>query len=156
MTLEQENEAFEKIWDDLMDEHQIKPEFPPKGFVLGGQPGAGKSNLIKMINAQLNGNVLVVNGDEFRRYHPNFDEIQAQYGKESAKHTAEFSGKMTGRVIDQALKEGYNIVVEGTFRTPETPIKTLNDMQQHGYQTAVYLQTAPSEVSCQCTLERYD
>ena len=52
MTLEQENEAFEKIWDDLMDEHQIKPESPPKGFVLGGQPGAGKSNLIKMINAQ--------------------------------------------------------------------------------------------------------
>lgn len=156
MTLEQENEAFEKIWDDLMDEHQIKPELPPKGFVLGGQPGAGKSNLIKMINAQLNGNVLVVNGDEFRRYHPNFDEIQAQYGKESAKHTAEFSGKMTGRVIDQALKEGYNIVVEGTFRTPETPIKTLNDMQQHGYQTAVYLQTAPSEVSWQGTLERYD
>lgn len=36
MTLEQENEAFEKIWDDLMDEHQIKPELPPKGFVLGG------------------------------------------------------------------------------------------------------------------------
>ena len=92
MTLEQENEAFEKIWDDLMDEHQIT-ESPPKGFVLGGQPGAGKSNLIKMINAQLNGNVLVVNGDEFRRYHPNFDEMQAQYGKDSAKHTAEFSGK---------------------------------------------------------------
>ena len=69
---------------------------------------------------------------------------------------AEFSGKMTGRVIEQALKEGYNIVVEGTFRTPETPIKTLNDMQQHGYQTAVYLQTAPSEVSWQGTLERYD
>ena len=64
--------------------------------------------------------------------------------------------EMTGRVIDQALKEGYNIVVEGTFRTPETPIKTLNDMQQHGYQTAVYLQTAPSEVSWQGTLERYD
>ena len=41
-----------------------------------------------MINAQLNGNVLVVNGDEFRRYHPNFDEIQAQYGKDSAKHTS--------------------------------------------------------------------
>ena len=29
-------------------------------------------------------------------------------------------------------------------------------MQQHGYQTAVYLQTAPSEVSWQGTLERYD
>ena len=44
MTPEQEKEAFEKIWDDLMDEHQIKPEALPKGFGLGGQPGAGKSS----------------------------------------------------------------------------------------------------------------
>lgn len=156
MTLEQEKEAFEKIWDDLMDEHQIKPEAFPKGFVLGGQPGAGKSNLIKKINAEMNGNLLIVNGDEFRRYHPEFDRIQAQYGKDSAKYTAEFSGKMTGWVIEKALTEGYNLVVEGTFRTPDIPIKTLDDMRQHGYQTAVYIQTAPSEVSWQGTLERYN
>jgi ATP-dependent 26S proteasome regulatory subunit len=60
MTLEQENEAFEKIWDDLMDEHQIKPESPPKGFVLGGQPGAGKSNLIKMINGCMFGRIFAI------------------------------------------------------------------------------------------------
>lgn len=155
MTLEQGKEAFEKIWDDLLDEHQIRPEAFPKGFVLGGQPGAGKSNLIKKINEEMCGNVLIVNGDEFRRYHPEFDGIQAQYGKDSAKHTAEFSGKMTGWVIEKALKEGYNLVVEGTFRTPDTPIKTLDDMRQKGYQTAAYIQTAPSEVSWQGTLERY-
>ena len=93
MTLEQENEAFEKIWDDLMDEHQIKPELPPKGFVLGGQPGAGKSNLIKMINAQLNGNVLVVNGDEFRRYHPNLMRYRLNMAKNLPNIQPNFQGK---------------------------------------------------------------
>nr|WP_314461053.1 zeta toxin family protein [uncultured Neisseria sp.] len=70
-----------------------------------------------------------------------------QYGKDFAKHTAYFLREMTGSFIEQALGKGYNIVVEGTFRMPESSIKTLKDMQQRGYQTVVYLQTAPSEVS---------
>lgn len=57
-----------------------------------------------------------------------------QYGKDFAKYKAYFLKEMTGSFIEQVLEEGYNIVAEGTFRTPETPIKTLNDMQQHGYQ----------------------
>lgn len=79
----------------------------------------------------------------------------SQYGIDSPKHTAAFSGHMTERVIEKALREGYNISVEGTFRTTETPMRTLEDMREHGYETAVYIQTAPSEVSWQSTLERY-
>ncbi|QNT58403.1 zeta toxin family protein [Neisseria musculi] len=123
--------------------------------MLGGQPGAGKSNLVRKINAELGGNLLVVNGDEFRRYHPDFDEIQAKYGKDAPKHTAAFSGAMTEKVIAKALSEGYNISVEGTFRTAEVPMGTLDQMRAHGYETAVYIQTAPAEVSWQSTIERY-
>ena len=122
---------------------------------MGGQPGAGKSNLVGIIRQELNRNVPIINGDEFRRYHPNFDGIQEQYGIDSPKHTAAFSGHMTERVIEKALREGYNISVEGTFRTTETPMRTLEKMREHGYETAVYIQTAPSEVSWQSTLERY-
>lgn len=146
---------FRHLWNDLISEQQVSPVKSPKGFVLGGQPGAGKSNLVGIIRQELNRNVLVINGDEFRRYHPNFDNIQEQNGIDSPKHTAAFSGHMTERVIEKALREGYNISVEGTFRTTETPMRTLEDMREHGYETAVYIQTAPSEVSWQSTLERY-
>ena len=146
---------FRHLWNDLISEQQVSPVKSPKGFVLGGQPGAGKSNLVGIIRQELNRNVLIINGDEFRRYHPNFEGIQEQYGIDSPKHTAAFSGHMTERVIEKALREGYNISVEGTFRTTETPMRTLEDMREHGYETAVYIQTAPSEVSWQSTLERY-
>lgn len=146
---------FRHLWNDLISEQQVSPVKSPKGFVLGGQPGAGKSNLVGIIRQELNRNVLVINGDEFRRYHPNFDGIQEQYGIDSPKHTAAFSGHMTERVIEKALREGYNISVEGTFRTTETPMRTLEKMREQGYETAVYIQTAPSEVSWQSTLERY-
>lgn len=146
---------FRHLWNDLISEQQVSPVKSPKGFILGGQPGAGKSNLVGIIRQELNRNVLIINGDEFRRYHPNFEGIQEQYGIDSPKHTAAFSGHMTERVIEKALREGYNISVEGTFRTTETPMRTLEDMREHGYETAVYIQTAPSEVSWQSTLERY-
>ncbi|MBQ9183335.1 MAG: zeta toxin family protein [Neisseriaceae bacterium] len=145
------------IWYELLDDyHLAKPCVNPQGFVLGGQPGAGKSNLLKQIENRLNGNVLIINADEFRRYHPQFDEIQAQYGDDAPKHTAEFSGKMAERVLNKALTEHYNIAIEGTFRTAETPLNTLDLMKSHGYKTAVHIQTCPKSLSWQSTIKRYN
>ena len=151
------SKEFKKIWDDLLDDyHLAKPCTNPQGFVLGGQPGAGKSNLLKQIENRLNGNVLIINADEFRRYHPQFDEIQAQYGDDAPKHTAEFSGKMAEQILNKALTEHYNIAIEGTFRTAQTPLNTLDLMKSHGYQTAVHIQICPKEISWQSTIKRYN
>ena len=108
------------------------------------------------IGLELHRDLLIINGDEFRRYHPDFDQIQLQYGKDAPKHTAAFSAKMTELVLDRTLREQYNVSIEGTFRTAEVPMATLDKMREHGYQTAVHIQTAPTEVSWQSTLERYD
>ncbi|RAX56975.1 hypothetical protein CCZ01_07940 [Helicobacter monodelphidis] len=58
---------FERIWEQeigsanpLVTPHQQNP----KGFVLGGQPGAGKSALIQKVKEQLQGNVVVINADD--------------------------------------------------------------------------------------------
>jgi zeta toxin len=156
ISINQENEAFNKIWAGLTSDKSIKQTETPKGYVLGGQPGAGKSNLITLIQKRNNYNILVINGDEFRQYHPKFNEIQAEYGKDAPKHTAEFAGRMTGRVIEKALEQKLNIVVEGTFRTAETPLKTLSDMKENNYSTSVYIMTTSAQKSWNGTLERYD
>ena len=151
------SKEFKKIWDDLLDDyHLAKPCVNPQGFVLGGQPGAGKSNLLKQIENRLNGNVLIINADEFRRYHPQFDEIQAQYGDDAPKYTAKFSGKMAEQILNNALTEHYNIAIEGTFRTAQTPLNTLDLMKSQGYKTAVHIQTCPKSLSWQSTIKRYN
>ena len=48
----------------------------PKAFVLGGQPGAGKTGLQKIMEAKCNGNLIVLNGDEFRELHPDYIALQ--------------------------------------------------------------------------------
>jgi len=51
----------------------------PQGFVLGGQPGAGKSSLIAEAKNRLNRNILEINGDNFRKYHPDYEILQEKY-----------------------------------------------------------------------------
>ena len=151
------NQEFQKIWTDLLVQYnQAKPCQNPQGFVLGGQPAAGKSQRLNQIFKQLNGNVLIINADEFRRYHPQFDAIHAKYGDDAPKYTAEFSGKMAERTLNTALNERYNVAIEGTFRTADTPLNTLALMKSHGYKTSVYIQTCPKEISWQGTIKRYN
>jgi UDP-N-acetylglucosamine kinase len=152
-----ENDVFEKVWTRLLTEnYAVANSLEPKGYVLGGQPGAGKSNAINRVVDELNGNVLIINGDDFRRYHPDFETIQQQYDKDASKYTAQFAGELTNRIIERAIREKYNVAIEGTFRTAETPLKTLQDLKTNGYQTNVYIQTTSKDVSWQSTLDRYD
>lgn len=126
----------------------------PFGAVLGGQPGAAKSVLSKII-LDGNLNIIPINGDEFRSWLPDFETVQKEQGKDSVKATAQFAGKVTEAIISRAVKEHYNIVVEGTFRTAEAPSKTLSFLKENGYQTAVYIKTCSADLSWKRCNDRY-
>ena len=56
----------------------------PRVVILGGQPGAGKSNLIKLAQQEIfkGCSVAIINGDDYREAHPHSKQIlkaQEQY-----------------------------------------------------------------------------
>lgn len=148
---------FDQVWKtEILDKSDLKKVDNPKGYVLGGQPGAGKSKILKSIGLKHNLNVVIVNADDYRKYHPNYQEFQEKYKEDSPKHTADFSAKMTEAIIKKALDEKYNIAIEGTFRTSGTPINTLKILKDAGYETTVAIQTCDKEISWKSCLERYN
>ncbi|WP_267523092.1 zeta toxin family protein [Campylobacter sp. MG1] len=151
-----DEKIFNKIWKKECAKFNAISTDNPKAFVLGGQPGAGKSNLIETVRKELNKNVIVINGDDYRKYHPDYANLQAIYGKDSPKHTATFAGMITEMILDKAIKNKLNIVIEGTFRTTTTPIKTLQLFKDNGYNTNVLIQTCHKDISWQSCLERYE
>lgn len=153
------NLTFEKVWETVTKRNKkgiSKVLLEPKAFVLGGQPGAGKSGLIEKAKNICRDNILVISGDDFRKFHLEYEKFQKEYGKDSPKYTAKYIGMMTEAVLNKAIKEHYNIVIEGTFRTSETPIKTLSKLKENGYKTQVMIQTCSKELSWKSCQERYE
>lgn len=146
---------FPAIWRKIMaDNSKATSQTNPKGILLGGQPGAGKSFGTKEIKKRLNDNVVIINGDEFRPFHSKYHEIYEKYGKSASEYTGEFAGKVVGMVRDEAIKKRLNIVIEGTFRTQETPLKELHNFKEKGYETEIIICICPKELSWESTIKR--
>lgn len=127
----------------------------PKAFILGGQSGAGKSVLGEKIINDYDNNIILINGDEYRKFHPRFKELENKYGIDSVKYTQDFSGKMTEALIQELSNMKYNLIIEGTLRTSEVPLKTANLLKNKNYKVHLSIMSVKPYISYLSTLYRY-
>ena len=130
------------------------PTENPKVVLLGGQPGAGKSGLENMINIKKN--YVSISGDDYREYHPRFKEINLEYGRDASKYTQQWAAKITEKLIKELGKEKYNLIIEGTLRTAELPLKEASAFKKAGYEVELNVVVVKPEKSRLGTLERYE
>lgn len=131
-----------------------KPQTSPKAILLGGQPGAGKSSLENMIN--LKDEYISISGDDYRKYHPLYDQLNNIYGRDSSKYTQQWAGEITSRLIAQLRAEKYNLIIEGTLRTAELPLKEARNLKDNGYSVELCVIAVKPEKSYLGTLLRYE
>lgn len=107
----------------------------PKIVIIGGQPGAGKSKIITLSENELfkDGNVVKINGDDFRKYHPKAKEIFKNYDKLFAKLTDPDVREWTRKIFEETMDKKFNIIFEGTLRTPQI-CETMKKLKQLGYE----------------------
>jgi len=130
-----------------------KKQKAPIVYVLGGQPGSGKGRLIYLAQNNIE-DIAVINGDEFRRYHPRAKEIFDRYGKDYALYTDPDVREWTRKVFDEAIEQSFNIVFEGTMRT--THIRdTIQNMHERGYMIRVMALGVNKFDSKLCIYERF-
>lgn len=129
----------------------------PSAVLLGGQPGAGKSSMIKYFdNLFTRQSAIVVSGDDFRKLHPHFDKLYAEYGDGYVNHTQKFSSQVTERLIDELSREKYNLIIEGTLRTSAVPLMTAELLKSRGYHVELAVMAVPPILSYVGTIERYE
>ena len=143
----------EKIWKDITDQG-FSPSKYPTMYLIGGQPGAGKSRALEKAKIPDGYNVLKIVGDDFRRECALYDYLNKTYGKDSSKYTGEFAGAMVYLLKERAIKYRLNYSIEGTFRTATAPLNELKVAKESGYDSCVIICTCPKEVSWASTIER--
>lgn len=142
MDLHKVEEIYLRERKDLLSD--LMPQEKPLAFILGGQPASGKSKLAKEFMGNFsNDNILFVNGDIYREFHPNRQELinnPLSYSKE----TQIFSNVFTENLIREAIENKYNIMVEGTMRNPQVPYNTAKMFKENGYEVEILAISAPS------------
>ena len=128
----------------------------PHAVLLGGQSGAGKTTLHGIYDTKFNGNIIVINGDEYRSRHPHYRELDAKYGVDAVSYTATWAGKMTEALIDALSVMQYNLVIEGTLRTSAVPLKTATLLKRRGYGVSLALMAVKPEISLISCQIRYE
>jgi UDP-N-acetylglucosamine kinase len=127
----------------------------PRAILLAGQPGAGKTELSTMMISQLDGDAAFINADDYRRYHPNYRKLYAEYGSDVVSLTSAFSSAVTEQLIKQLSDAKVNLVIEGTGRTVEVPRTTAERLETKGYRVEIAVIAARPEVSLTSTLLRF-
>lgn len=147
------NNKYEEIYKSVIS--GINPEIHTKAYILGGQPGAGKSRLNQYIKYFNDNNVAIINGDEYRKYHPHFREILDYYGDDFPKYTSSFSSQVTEKLIEVLSDKKYNLCIEGTLRTTTVPISTCNLLKSKGYNVELDIMATKEKISYLSTQLRY-
>lgn len=139
--------AFQSIARRLLSESDCVPTPHPRAFLLGGQSGAGKTTLHTLCMREFPEDGISINGDEYRTEHPRFYELDAQFGADAVSHTAAWAGQMVEALIEQFSAIGYNLVIEGTLRTSEVPLRTARLLCDRGYAVSLALMAVKPEIS---------
>ena len=138
---------------DEIEKHSSHSQ--PTAILLAGQPGAGKTGLSSMLVKMFQNDVYLINADEYRRYHPNYQNLYRQYGADSVQMTGAFSGAVTERLIQEASGHKINLIIEGTGRTTEVPHRTAALLMGKGYQVELAVMATRPELSLCSTLLRF-
>ena len=127
----------------------------PQIYILGGQPGAGKSILTqKALLSSGDDNFVSINGDEFRTLHPQAREIFQHYNKDFTQMTDADTRLWTSEIFEEAIKNRYNIIFEGTMRTNQI-CHTIARLQKEGYQINIFAMAVPEIKSRISIYSRY-
>ena len=119
---------------------------------LGGQPGRGKSSFINQDDFFIR--YVKINGDDYRKFHPHFEEIVHEYKADMAAITQSFINDCVERLINELSEQGYNLIIEGTLRNPDTTIGTCELLKNKGYTTDLYVMATDALVSWESTINR--
>lgn len=142
-------EQIKRIY--LFDKYPVEN---PKAIIDIAPPASGKTGLNSYGCEQFeDNNVVVINSDELKPFHPKIDEIAKLYPEYYTKVTDQESNTWTSDLFDTALEKGYNVIFEGTGRNARI-LETIKNKMQNYHVTVRGM--AVNEMNCLISiLERY-
>ncbi|MBT1162828.1 zeta toxin family protein [Bifidobacterium sp. SO1] len=132
----------------------VQSDSHPVTVFLGGQPAAGKTGGQDLAKG-LYPDIIPIVGDDCRRYHPQYRGLLKDSPLRMPEVTARLAGIWTGMCVDHADAYGYSIIIEGTWRNPNTVLDEAKRCKELGRSTHAIIVATPPLVSRAGMIDRY-
>lgn len=124
------DKQFENRLNDNLEElvQGKKAVESPTAFLLGGQPGSGKTSLRSAISEETQGNVVIIDNDTFKQQHPR--STFANVNKRNNFNSWLYRKKVSGDII--AFGDWYDLDIESVneilkqLKKEEQTLRTIN------------------------------
>ena len=127
---EQEHENYYKLIKQIWTDEKY-PVDNPIAVIIGGQTGAGKSGIIAYSKKMFfDDNVVVINSDEIKPFHPKSSEIARLYPQLYTKITDQESNTWTSKLFEETRNNGYNIIFEGTMKNNRVADEAIEELRR--------------------------
>lgn len=153
-------EENERIFREKIVPHDLSggvAQDRPIAYLLGGQPGSGKSKMEKALMRKLaeRGGGVKIETDAFRERHPSYPDFMRDDDRSMAVHTAADAGRWTEKSIEHVAARRVDMVVAGTMRQPDVVESTANQLREAGYRVEAHILAATDAESRLGILTRY-
>lgn len=127
----------------------------PLVILVGAQPGAGKTRAGLDAIHESNRVVVPIVGDDLRPFHPLYQSLIESDPLSMPDATAQASGAWVERAIHYAADKKVNVLIEGTFRDPDTVLATASLFKSLSFSVEAHIVAVPPEVSRAAIAERF-
>ena len=131
-----------------------KPVPEPVAIILGGQPGSGKSNIYELAKARFNDNIVEIDCDKFRVFHPKSDEYYLDpytYGEK----TNPLISAISDRLVKELSDDKYNLIIESPMKSTHAAFWVHELTTPKGYTVEAHIMATPKEQSWQGVNDRF-
>lgn len=150
--------GFESIWrTDILptiSERMVLASHPVTVF-LGGQPAAGKTRAQRRLIDAYEGMLTPIVGDDFRRYHPDYERLLSENPLAMPDATAEAAGYWTGKAVGYADAHKVSCIIEGTWRNAPIVLGEAEKARRLGRGTHAVVLAVPPVLSRLGMLARF-
>lgn len=130
----------------------------PKFIIVGGQAGAGKTDLVSSKYRELGHNAVIIDQDELRTMYPTevYQRILANHNDRGEFLILNpYIAKMIKEIVMRSKAAGYNIILETALNDVEAFIDYTKDLHANGYTTELSVLSVPEIEGHISMLTRY-
>lgn len=109
----------------------------PRAIILAGQPGAGKGGLVDTALAELKDDVVIVDPDALRGFHPDVKSFREAHPYTWSGLTHPDAGQWATELRDAAVAGHKNLIIDTTLGNGDGAVKLIDTLQKQGYEVEV-------------------